>query len=44
MLRVGGIRMHAIINPAAKWLRIGSKSGVAFWGNENADNDDSPQF
>lgn len=34
----------AIINPAAKWLRIGSKSGVAFWGNENADNDDSPHF
>ncbi|WP_303209094.1 hypothetical protein [Bacteroides oleiciplenus] len=33
-----------IINPAAKWLRIGSKNGIAFWGNETAETNDAPHF
>lgn len=33
-----------IINPAAKWFRLGGKNGIAFWGNENAEVDDTPQF
>lgn len=31
-------------NNAGKWLRIGSKGGLAFWGKEGVEADDKPQF
>lgn len=32
------------LNLTNKWLRIGNPGGIAFWGDNNIDTNDSPQF
>lgn len=42
LVKAGRNGAPTIKNDLEKWLRIGSKQGIAFWGNGNVDAEDRP--